>query len=120
MLLLIALTLLNLGDLHMTLQFLRGVGMSEGNPVARWIVSHDALGGALVVAYKVLLIGGASVIFYRFRHSRVAELGCWACVALLVWLTLQWSDYSEEIPSLTTQVHMLSQVEYAQWVSLTP
>src|SRR6266478_4968970 len=55
--LLVAVVLMSLGDLHITLTYLTSVGMSEGNPLARWVMGYNNPG--LLVAWK-LAPGGAA------------------------------------------------------------
>jgi hypothetical protein len=114
--LIVAIIVLSIADLHMTLLFLRGIGMSEGNPIARWIISHNS--GGLLIVYKLSLVTVGCCLFYKCRRTRLGEVGCWFCFAVLIWLSVQWSEYAGEASELTAGWHLLSNAEGYNWVRL--
>jgi Na+/phosphate symporter len=111
-----AIVVLSIADLHMTLMFLRGVGMSEGNPIARWIISHNS--GELLIVYKLGLVALGCFLFYAARRTRLAEVGCWFCFAMLIWLTMQWASYATEMADVPAGWHLIAGVEGYNWVRL--
>lgn len=106
--------LLSLADLYMTMVHLRGVGMSEGNPIARMVMSYNS--PAILVGWKLATILLTSLIFLIARQRRIAEIGCYVCLGALVWLTIRWSEYSHEIAKATPAVHVLAHLESETWV----
>jgi hypothetical protein len=91
--LLVAVVLLSLGDLYMTLVHVRSVGMFEGNPLARSVMSLNS--PVLLSLWKLATIVAAVGILYWVRRSRQGELGAWLCLCVLTWLTLRWATYSD-------------------------
>ena len=108
--------LLSLADLFMTLTFLRTVGMSEANPVARMVMSYGS--PTYLVVWKLASIAVASTVFWLARRRRLAEAGCWVCVAVLVWLTVRWIHYSQEVETATPLIHVLASGECPTWVTM--
>lgn len=93
--LLTAIVLLSLGDLYMTLVHVRTVGMFEGNPLARTVMSLNS--PALLSLWKLATIVATVGILFWVRRTRQAELGAWLCLIVLTWLTLRWAMYSDAI-----------------------
>ena len=94
-LLLGAIALLSLGDLVMTLQVASSMGMVEVNPVARALM---ATGSPLfVVAWKCATVALACGILYHFRRAWAAQLGAWVGFLVLVWLTVHWAMFINEM-----------------------
>lgn len=106
--------LLSAADLYISLVYLRSVGMSEGNPLARWIMATEST--SFLIWWKTLSVALGCGIFLYARRSRSAEIGAWLCCAVLVWLTVRWADYSREVTSLTPVLSSLSQSADATWV----
>ncbi|MBX3358431.1 MAG: hypothetical protein KF745_08380 [Phycisphaeraceae bacterium] len=111
-----AVALMSIADLVITLTYLRSVGMSEGNPIARFIMEHGS--SSLLIWWKLTSVSLACLILIYARKTRSAEIGAWICFAILGWLTLQWTTYIHEITTVTPALYTLTQAETARWVSL--
>lgn len=109
-----AVLVMSLVDLHITLLYVRTVGMGEANPLARWMMMHFSPN--VLIWWKLLTVSLACAIFVMARRTRIAELGVWVACGLLVWLTIRWTIYSDEITVLTPVLHTLSEHESAKWV----
>ena len=116
--LVLTIVLLSLADLYITLMYLHSGGMGEANPLARWIMGHGS--PALLVAWKTATVAVASLLLYRHRRNRTAEFGAWVCLLILVWLTMRWAQYSDEVHRLTPQIHTIGATEQTRWVTMTP
>lgn len=103
-------------DLVFTLTYLRTVGMPEGNPIARMVMSYNS--PAMLIAWKCATILASSFIFYLARRRITAELACWFCAFVLVWLTARWVNFAYEVEHVTPFVHALSECESRTWVSM--
>ena len=112
----ITIAVLSLTDLCITLTYLQSIGMSEGNPIARLIMSYNS--PAILIAWKLATITLTSLAFILGRKRRVAELGCWLCVGVLGWLTHRWIDYSHEVAKVTPVIHVLVAGECSNWVKM--
>ena len=109
--------LLSLSDLVITMMFLRTIGMSEGNPIARLVMSYNS--PAMLIAWKLATVALTSLIFVVGRKRGVAEAGCWVCAGVLVWLTVHWGNYAHEVSDQTPVMHVLAAGECPGWVSMT-
>lgn len=92
LLLLTAVTLLGLGDLHATLLHLGSVGMAEVNPIAAYLMEAGSVPG--LVLFK---LGGIAVsvgLIWGVRHHLAAELGTWLLFGVMVLLTVHWYQYN--------------------------
>jgi hypothetical protein len=93
--------------------------MSEGNPVARWIMGQDS--PALLTLWKAITVGIATAIFYATRRTPAAEFGAWTCVLLLIWLTIHWASYSDAVRGFTPELEVLADHrEHTRWVTMSP
>ena len=116
--LIIAIIALSLGDLSMTLTYLRSVGMGEGNPLARLVIEYNS--PALLVAWKCASVLLACIIFGLYRKRAFTEVACWCCVAVLAWLTIRWWNYASEATDLAQHIHVLATAsDRADWVQLS-
>lgn len=98
--LVIAVAIMSAGDLYMTLTHAMGPGFLESNPVARLVMSTGS--PWILGLYKLCTAGPALLILWLYRHRRVAELGAWLGLCMLLWLTLQWAMYSEAVTDIGT------------------
>jgi hypothetical protein len=114
--LVVATTAIGLGDLYLTLTYLHGPGMSEGNPLARWIISMNS--PWLLAAWKVMLLSLTGVILFVTRKSRSGEVAAWVCAGVMVWLAGQWTQYAEKAPSLTPVIEQIA--DGHDWVKFSP
>lgn len=122
---LLAIGVMAYADLDMTLAYATSVGMGEGNPVARAVMSAQS--PALVVAYKVACTLTGLVILYRFRRSRISEPAAWAMLLVMGWLMLRWSHYNTGVaatPALYVDAAMATEEVYSEahpeWIIIGP
>jgi Domain of unknown function (DUF5658) len=114
--LLVAVALMSLGDYFMTLEHLRGPGLVEGNPIARFIVNHGS--GFSLGLYKFGTVGVAIGILYYHRRQRIAEGASMAAFTLLMALCVQWIIYSNELSALAQESDWNGQIGDPRLVSL--
>jgi hypothetical protein len=114
----IAVAAMSVADLYLTITYLQGVGMNEGNPLARFIMSFNC--PWLLGAWKLFLLGTTCSILLVARRTRFAEVAAWLCCAVMIWLTGQWRQYAEKIPSLTPVIHQLADGRSPDWVQFSP
>lgn len=96
--LLTAILIMQVNDLHWTLWYMRTIGLVELNPVAREIAL--AWGGEGLIALKAASFGVCAAILIALRGRANAERGAWVCVAVLGLLTVHWLRYHAHAPNL--------------------
>ena len=84
---------LSLADLVLTISYLTSVGMSEGNPIALWLLQTTNSVWPLAI-YKAMTVAICVTLLYRTRHQRQSELASWCAVLILVTLAIWWNQYS--------------------------
>lgn len=89
LLLLALLGIMNVFDLLFTLIAARATDFVELNPIAAGLVEST---GALVV-FKLLMMGVAFGIFFRFRRHGLTEIACWGLCAVYALLAGRWWSY---------------------------
>ncbi len=85
--------ILSLADLFLTISYLTSVGMSEGNPIALWLLQTTNSVWPLVL-YKALTVAVCVTLLYRIRRKRQSELASWCALLILVTLSIWWNQYS--------------------------
>jgi hypothetical protein len=106
---------LSLLDLYLTLLFATYGSFAEANPLARAIMQSQSIG--LIVAWKLGSVLTTVGILYTVRRARSAELGAWVCLAVLGWLTFQWTAYLDA-PPITADALEVYGYNDGHWVSL--
>ncbi|MBA4028819.1 MAG: hypothetical protein C0475_06755 [Planctomyces sp.] len=106
--------LVSLADLYLTLLHLSHGGMSEGNPLARWLMIHGT--PTSLIVWKVAMAGTSCWILLRLARTRSAELGAWLCAAVMLWLGVRWADYVAELQRLAPVIHQLHQIDAGRWI----
>lgn len=107
---------MSLADLDMTLAYARSVGLLEGNPIARLVMAY---GSAWILAlWKLASVGLCLFILFRARRTRYAEIAAWICFIVLVWLSVRWVTYNEEVPLLTSYMASQDGARDHRWVTL--
>ncbi len=91
--------LLSLADLFLTLTYLTSVGMSEGNPIALWLL-HTTNSIWPLALYKMATVAVCVTLLYRNRCKRQSELASWCAMCILVALSIWWNQYSQYQPYL--------------------
>ena len=90
--LLALIALLNGVDLACTL-FANQIGwLNEMNPVVASVIAHGH--EPILIGYKLLLVGGASIVLWRLRKSAWAAPACWILVIAYSALTVVWYLWS--------------------------
>lgn len=97
-LLIIAIVLMGLADLLLTLTYMRGVGMIEANPIARYMLSIGR--ERQLILYKLASLGLCCGTLYLIRRHRKAEVCAWVCSAIMVVLSIHWTRYNVAMESL--------------------
>jgi len=90
---------LSLVDLFLTLTYLTTVGMSEGNPIAVWLLSATNSIWPLIF-YKLGTVAICVSLLYVNRFRREGELASWCAMIILVALSIWWNQYSMYQPYL--------------------
>lgn len=91
-LLVIAVVLMGVTDLLCTLTHMRGAGMIEANPVARWFA---LIGGEReLVMYKLWTMALSGGLVYLLRRHWQAEAAGWLMVGVMLSLTAHWQRYN--------------------------
>lgn len=97
--LLFGIVMLSLADLVLTLSYLTTVGMSEGNPIAVWLLQATNSVWALAI-YKAVTVTICVTLLYKTRFQRQSELAAWCAMMILVALSIWWNQYSRYQPNL--------------------
>ncbi len=116
--LIFSIIVLSLADLHMTLEHVTMIGMSEGNPLARLIMSTNSPGA--LVAWKLTSVAAACLAFYAGRKKMIGELAAWFCCGVLIWLTIRWNTYATELAGVCPQVYTMYQADTGLWITMQP
>jgi hypothetical protein len=90
---------LSIADLFLTLSYLTSVGMSEGNPIALWLLQTTNSVWPLAI-YKGITVAVCVTLLYWNRQNRQSELASWCALMILVALTVWWNQYSHYQPML--------------------
>lgn len=97
-LLLAAIALMSVADLIMTVEYASSVGLFEGNPVARAVMSYGST--PLLACWKLASVGVCLWILFRTRRTGSGEFGAWVCVAALAWLSFRWTGYNAQMAEI--------------------
>lgn len=117
-LLILACVLMSWCDLACTLAYMSGVGMFEKNPLAR-IVARSG-GPDMLIFFKVCTTVVMAACIYCNRRFRVGELCAWLCTLILVSLMIHWTNYNEEVGTLSHEISIIAEAKnipgYEHWV----
>lgn len=118
--LLAGIILLSVADLYMTLLHLRGMGLAEGNPIARSVISYNS--PAMLIVWKLGTVGLAVGILIYARRRVAAEIGALVGCAVLVALTIQWARYNSEVGAFTSELNSAdaSTADDSAWMTIHP
>lgn len=118
-LLMLTIAALSVGDLVLTLTYVRSVGMTEANPIARYVMSFDS--AWLLAGWKFASVGLACLIFYIARYKRSGELAAWVACSVLTLLTFHWLNYTHEVEKFTHSLNVLAQSDVPQtmWIRMS-
>lgn len=111
----LAIVLMSVADLKMTLFYVTSVGMTEVNPIARFLMVYG--GVCSIVLWKAATVACGVFILWRIRRHRVAEVGAWICCAVLAALCVHWFRYNDQVTTLATEVmHLHDTRNGTDWV----
>ena len=90
---------LSIADLLLTFSYLTSVGMSEGNPIAVWLIESTSSLWPLAI-YKGITVAVCVSLLYQTRHKRRGELASWIAFLIMISLAIWWNQYSIYQPHL--------------------
>jgi len=111
-----ALLAMSVVDLYITLLYLDAFGLAEENPLARAVMSHGSTG--LLAGWKFLTVLPTLLILIRYRHRVSAELLGWVATAILLGVTLRWSEYADQTDLLMISMPALESGVDHRWVTV--
>ncbi|GEM_PF-4354013 len=101
-------------DLWLTLTYLTTGGMSEGNPVARWVIGLNSVW--LLGLFKVGLVAFTCAVLWNARGRRSAQIAGVVGCLMMAWLCVRWHGYTTVI---ATEVAGLNEItEAPMWVRI--
>ncbi len=96
--LLVGIVALSLADLTLTTMYLTSVGMTEGNPIAAWLLTQTNSLWVLAL-YKGVTVATCVTLLYYMRNSRQGELAAWCSMLIMTALSVWWNQYALYQPS---------------------
>ena len=96
MVLLLVVVLLSVGDLLISLAYLRSTGLLEANPIAAYLIESTNSAWVLT-GYKGLTVGVCVTVLLGLRRHREGEIGAWCAAAILMVTALQWHQYARYV-----------------------
>ncbi len=103
----VGIVLLSLGDLLLTVTYLRSTGLVEANPIAGYLIRATGSATALAV-YKILTVGVCIALLYRLRRLVEGEVAAWCAMVILGVVALHWYQYAryfEDYSDVTVAQH---------------
>ena len=88
--------MLNVFDLGYTIVAHQLGGFEEINPLARELLDISPL----LVAFKLLLVGGGAILLWLCRRHWLAEAACWFLCGIYTGLAFLWVAYYKQIGGL--------------------
>ena len=117
-LLIVAIMIMSVGDLLLTLTYLRHLGMAESNPLARLVLDFNS--PTLLIVWKMATVLACTSILLWKSRSISAEVGAWLGTSILAALMLHWSTYVKTAPPLPAiETASLFQND-ERWMTLAP
>lgn len=86
--------MLSLCDLVFTLWAHRFTPFIELNPIADTLLGQGLVSS--VVAFKLMMMLIASLVFWRARHSPRTEFALWGLAGVYALLMIRWAEYTLE------------------------
>lgn len=112
--LVVGIVAMSVADLHLTIVHLSGPGMSEANPLARWVMQMNC--AWVLSAWKLMLVGLTGGILIMLRRRGSAELAAWAGFCVLALLMVHWMRYAAEVNNHADMMPIVASVHEANWV----
>jgi hypothetical protein len=91
----VVLWVLGIADLLFTIWAHRNTPFFEMNPLARALLADGAV--ADLVAFKLVLTGIGTAIFWTLRGHARAECALWGIVLVYFALAARWSSYTSDV-----------------------
>ena len=91
----VVLWVLGIADLLFTIWAHRNTPFFEMNPFARALLAQDWVAG--LVAFKLVLTGIGTAIFWTLRGHARAEFALWGIVVVYFALAVRWSSYTSDV-----------------------
>ncbi len=108
--LLIGIVALSLADLTLTSMYLTSVGMTEGNPIAAWLITQTNSLWVLAL-YKGVTVATCVTLLYYMRTSRQGELAAWCSMLIMTALSIWWNQYALYSPSFPVSEDQIVMVQ---------
>ncbi len=118
LLLIVAIIMMSIGDLLLTLTYLRHLGMAESNPLARLVL--DFRSPELLVIWKMATVLACTSILLWKSRSRSAEIGAWTGVCILGALMAHWVAYVKVAPPVPIVETASLFAGDDRWMTLAP
>lgn len=109
---------MSVGDLLLTLTYLKHLGMAESNPLARLVL--DFKSPTLLVIWKMATVTACTSILLWKSRSRSAEIGAWAGTFVLAALMVHWSTYVKIAPPVPPIETASLFAGDERWMTLAP
>lgn len=109
-------TILSIGDLIVTLTFLRSTGMVELNPLAAFVIRNQSVAG--LIFFKIGSVLMSVSILTMIRHTRRGEIAAWVAASILVALTFHWSEYTDGANAFASTRFLEMTEEMDEWLRL--
>ncbi|MCU0688499.1 MAG: DUF5658 family protein [Phycisphaerales bacterium] len=107
-------TIVSIADLYLTLTYLQSVGMSEGNPIARWVIAANC--SWVLVAFKTILCGFSISVLWYARRRTSAEIAAWLACIVMAWLCFKWYGYTDQVADVVAAMPEIT--ETSLWVNI--
>ncbi len=85
---------LSLGDLIVTLAYLKANWMMEANPLAAWLIKTTQSSWALA-AFKCCTVGICAALLLKLRRFHSGEVAAWCGIAVLSIMAVMWHAYAQ-------------------------
>ena len=116
--LLAAIVVLSMADLAITVTHLQTIGMLEANPIAAFLIRESGSVWTLAL-FKSCTVALCVTMLFALRRSRLAEVGAWVAILVLVGLCFQWHIYTERFVGDSRQLLLVrSGTLSEQWLVL--
>lgn len=117
LLLVAGIILLSLGDLAVTVAFLKAEWMLEANPIAAALIRSTQSAWALA-AFKAASVGICVAVLLRLRRHRICEVAAWAGMAILSATAIMWGSYARHFDDPADAVLLVQLGSYGEPLAL--
>jgi len=110
---------LSLADLTLTTMYLTSVGMTEGNPIAAWLLTQTNSLWVLAL-YKGITVATCVTLLFYMRNNRQGELAAWCSMLIMTALSIWWNQYAMYQPDLPPSEDQIVMVQDEPVVFVSP